>query len=120
MNSTLFVKVKEIITQWIKNEEESFKNKSILIEIIKNTEDCLYVILNFGKCMAAIVVAEPDFAPYRFVSFEAVDIVDGNHRMVHAWYDEEGDTIEDIIKNLNNAIDIVLEYNNRILLQNEN
>lgn len=60
-------------------------------------------------------VAEPDFAPYRFVSFEAVAIVNGVHDIVHAWYDEGGTAIEDIIKNLNNAIDVVLGYNNRIL-----
>ncbi len=109
MNNLLFVKVKEIVTQWIKDKEEIFKN--VMIETIENTEDRLYVILNFGECMAAIVVAEPDFAPYRFVSFEAGAIVNGIHKIVHTWYDEEGTTIEEIIKNLNNAIDVVLEYN---------
>jgi hypothetical protein len=81
-----------------------------MIEPIKDTEDCLFVILNFGECMASIVVAEPDFAPYRFVSFEAVAIVNGIHEIVHAWYDGESTAIEDIIKNLNNAIDETLGF----------
>jgi hypothetical protein len=112
MDNPSFVKVKEIVTQWIKDKEDILKN--VIIEIIENTDDRLYVILNFSECMAAIVVAEPDFAPYRFVSFEAGAIVNGNHNIVHAWYDEDGTTIDEVIKNLNNAIDVVLEYNNRI------
>ena len=112
MNNPLFVKVKDIVTQWVKDKEENFKN--VMFETIENTEDRLYVILYFGECMAAIVVAEPDFAPYRFVSFEAGAIVNDIHKIMHTWYDEEGTTIEQIIKNLNDAINVVLEYNNRI------
>ncbi len=112
MDNPSFTKVKEIVTQWIKDKEEILKN--VMIETIENTEERLYVILNFGECMAAIVVAEPDYAPYRFVSFEAGAIVNGIHDIVHAWYDEEGTTMDEIIKNLNNAIDVVLKYNNRI------
>jgi hypothetical protein len=117
MSNPLFVKVKEIVTQWMEENKESFKSKNIAIEIVKNTEECLYVILNLEECMAAIVVAEADFAPYRFVSFEAGNLVNGNYQVVYTWYDEEGTTIEEVIKCLNNAMDIFLEYNSRNLQQ---
>ena len=69
MNNPLFVKVKEIVIQWIKDKEEYFKSKNIMIEIIENTEDRLYAILNFGECMAAIVVAKPEFCSLSFRIF---------------------------------------------------
>lgn len=109
MKAPLFAKVKEVVAQWIKDKEDILKN--VMIEIIKNNDECLYVILDFGECMAAIVVAEPDFAPYRFVSFEAGALVNGVHKTVYSWYDKDGTTIEEIINNLNNAIDVVIEYN---------
>lgn len=112
MDNSLFVKVKEVVTQWIKDNEEKFKSKNIVIEIVENNKERLYVILNFGECMAAIVVAEPDFAPYRFVSFEVAAMENGISTMPYSWYDEEGNTIEEIIKNLDKAIDVALEYNN--------
>lgn len=112
MDNASFVKVKEIVTQWIKDNEEKFKNKNIVIQIVENNKERLYVILNFGECMAAIVVAGPDFAPYRFVSFEVAAIENGISTIPYSWYDEEGNTIEEIIKNLDKAIDIALEYNN--------
>lgn len=112
MDNSLFVKVKEVVTQWIKDNEEKFKSKNIVIEIVENNKERLYVILNFGEYMAAIVVAEPDFAPYRFVSFEVAAMENGISTVPYSWYDEEGNTIEEIVKNLDKAIDIALEYNN--------
>ena len=109
MSNPLFVKVKECVAQWLKDNEDKFKSKNIMVEIVTNTEECLYLTLNFGGCMAAIVVAEPDFAPYRFVSFEAMRIVNGISDLLHFWYDEEGTTIEEIIENLDKAIEFVLE-----------
>jgi len=112
MDNSSFVKVKEVVTQWIKDNEEEFESKNIVIEIVENNKERLYVILSFGECMAAIVVAEPDFAPYRFVSFEVAAMENGIPTMPYSWYDEEGNTIEEIIKNLDKAIDVALEYNN--------
>ncbi len=113
-----FAKVKEAVIEWIKDEEKNFTCENIMIEPIDVSEDHLYVIFDFGECMAAIVVAEADFAPYRFISFEAAAVVNGIHELVRAWYDEEGTTIEEIIKNLSSAMDFVLDYNNRVLRPN--
>ena len=96
MGKPVFVKVKEVVTQWIKDNEEKFKSNNIVIEIVENNKERLYAILNFGEHMAAIVVAEPDFAPYRFVSFEVAAMENGISVMPYSWYDEEGNTIEEI------------------------
>ncbi|MNN18723.1 hypothetical protein D3C81_1319410 [compost metagenome] len=112
MNDSLFIGLKQAVAQWLNDIGGRFKSKNISVETATDTEECLYVILNFGECMAAVVVTKPDFAPYRFVSFEAMDIVDGVHEMIYSWYDEEGNTIEDITRNLDTALDVVWEYNN--------
>jgi hypothetical protein len=112
MDNFSFIEVKDAVTQWIVEKEEKFKSKNIMIEIVENNKERLYVIINFGECMAAIVVAEPDFTPYRFVSFEVAAIEDGISTIPYSWYYEEGNTIEEIIKNLDKAIDVALEYNN--------
>jgi hypothetical protein len=78
------------------------------------------VVLNFGECVADIVVEEPYFAPYRFVSFQALAMEDETLKTVHFWYDEEGTTVEEIIKNLDNAIDVVAKHNDRVLHRDEN
>ena len=67
------------------------------------------------NCMASIVVAEHDFAPYRFVSFEVAAIENGISTMPYSWYDECGSTIEKVIENLEKSVDIVFEYNSKIL-----
>ena len=110
MNDSLFFKIKEAVTQWLQDNKLKFENRNIVIETVENNEECLYVIINFEECMAAIVVAIPDFAPYRYVSLEAVDIVNDMHKTVYAWYDDDETTIDDVIENLNRAINIVAEY----------
>lgn len=111
MDNSLFVNVKEIVTQWIKDNEGKFKSQNIMIEVVENNAERLFVIFNFGECMAEIIVGENDFAPYRFVAFEAVSLENGVLTILYSWYDKEGDTIEEIITNLDKAIDVTLEYN---------
>ena len=110
MKKLLFFKIKEVVVQWIKESEIRFKNENIRIEIAESNNELLYIILNFKNCMATIVVAEPDFAPYRFVAFEAADVVNGIYRMIYTWYDDDGDGVEDIIKNLDKAVSVVSSY----------
>lgn len=112
MNNLLFVEVREAISKWVKGNNEKFKNKNILLEILKDDDNCLRVELNFGELLAEILVEEPDFAPYRYVSFQAVGIVNGVPDLLYFWYDEEGMRIEEIIEKLSDAVTVVWGYNN--------
>jgi len=112
MDNSLFVEVREAISQWITSNNERLRNNNISLEILKDDKDCLRVELNFGKLLAEILVAEPDFAPYRYVSFQAVGVVNGVPNFVHFWYDEDGMGIKEVIKNLDKAVTIVWEKNN--------
>lgn len=112
MNLLPFIEVREAIAQWLDSNQEKLEKNNISAEILKDNKSCLRVELNFGELLAEILVEEPDFAPYRYVSFQAGDIINGVPQMVYSWYDEEGNTIKEIIKNLDKAIDVALEYNN--------
>lgn len=110
--NNLYVQVRKCVEQWIKSNKSNFINNNIKIEELENTSEQLYLILHFPKCLAALVVAEPDCAPYRYVSFEVGDIVNGSYEMVYSWYDNENDSIFDILEQLNKGIEFTLRLNN--------
>ena len=118
MNAPSFVEARKTVAKWLNSDLDRFKNNNISVEILKDNKHCLRVELNFGEVLAEIIVEEPGFAPYRFVSFQAGDIINGVPEMVHFWYDEENTTNEEIIENLNKAVDIVLAYN-KSLIEND-
>ena len=107
MSSLSFVEVKEAVAEWLWNSNEYFKEKNIALEIIKDEADILLAELDFGECLAEIVVDEPYFAPYRYVAFQAVKIVAGAPESFNFWYDGEGVSKEEIINNLNKAVKAV-------------
>ena len=109
-----YLQVRKAIEQWIIDNRTNFADKNILLEEVEKTPEQLYIILNFQKCLAAMVVSENVFTPYRWVSFEVGDIVDGVHKMIYSWYDNENTTIKEIINNLDKSVEIALDYNNKI------
>ena len=110
MSDLLFGEVKQAVVQWISDNKEKFKCARITIEIVENSDERLYAVLSLSECMAAIVVAEADFAPYRFVSFEAVGAIDGNPNMVCSWYDDENTNVEEVVANLDSALDTTIKH----------
>jgi len=115
MSDVLFSRVMQSVDSWLAMNETIFKYRNIEIEVIEKKMELLYVTLNFGNCMAAIVVAMSDYAPYSHVSFEAIAMVGSVHKIIYHWYDDEGSDISDIVENLDRAVNIVSEYCNAIL-----
>jgi len=114
MNILSFIEVRETVAQWIKSNEERLKDRSIELEILIDNENCLRIELRFKWCLAGIIVEEPDWAPYRYVFFEAWGIAKKGPDFSYFWYDEEETTVEEIIENLDKAVDVVFEYNSKI------
>ena len=115
MNRVSYFKVRKAVEQWLIDNKTMFKNNNILVEEVEKTYEQLFIILSFQKCLAAIVVAKDAFAPYRYVSFEMGDIVDGVHKMIYSWDDNENTTINEVVGSLDRSIEIALNYNNSIL-----
>ena len=104
-----FTEVREIVAHWLKRNQGIFEN-NISVEVLRDNIDCLRFELNFGEILAEIIVEEPGFAPYRYVSFQAADIIDGVWKMVYTWYDEEETTAEEIVGNLDKALAACRSY----------
>lgn len=115
MNRVSYFKVRKAVKQWLIDNKTMFKNNNILVEEVEKTYEQLFIILSFQKCLAAIVVAKDAFVPYRYVLFEMGDIVDGVHKMIYSWYDNENTTINEVVRGLDRSIEIALNYNNSIL-----
>jgi hypothetical protein len=108
MNNLLFIEIKKGIFKWVMDSYEELGDRNISVEILMNENDCLRIELNFGEFLAEILVEKPDFAPYRYVYFQAVGIVNGVPELLYFWYDNDETTIEEIIENLENAIKVCL------------
>ena len=110
MNNLSFMRVKETISNWLKSNEK-LENNNVPVQMLINNESLLRAVLIFGECLAEIrVVEKPEFAPFRFVCFEMMGIEHGEISAVHTWYDDENTTLDDIIKSLDKAVDLALEY----------
>jgi hypothetical protein len=120
VSSPTFTEAREAVARWLESSRGSLVDRGIVIGVVRDIDACLAVVLNFGECVADVVVEEPYFAPYRFVSFQALAMEDETLKTVHFWYDDEGTTVEEIIKNLDNAIDVVAMHNDRVLHRDEN
>lgn len=80
------------------------------VEIVKNEERLFWAIFHLNGCMAQVIVAEPQFAPYRNVSFEVVSTVCGETQSVFNWFDCDEDDTKGIIRNLQLGIEFAINY----------
>lgn len=86
------------VRQWL--QQQLALHPEIRAEFLTEATDKLRVILHFPACMAELRIDRPGWAPYRFVCFEVLPLQDGAALRDLSWYDEEGDTVERIISQL--------------------
>lgn len=102
------MKVEEIIRnlrEWMASSNAMRKCKQI--EILNENDTEYRVIFHYKKCMAQLLVCKPQFAPFRFVSIEAVTIQKNMPHILYIWNDQEGDSIDCIIQSLEKGLSIV-------------
>ncbi|ELY8693649.1 hypothetical protein SOU83_000280 [Listeria monocytogenes] len=98
------------VIKLIESKKEYLKKNNIKLTIIKNEKDGYVVELDNDTCMAEIVVEEPTYAPYRYVSFEVVSLIDGKVKIIYSWYDDETSQWNDIEKELNKGIQFLNNF----------
>lgn len=60
--------------------------------------------------LSQLVVSESGFQPYNFVEYTVLDVRQDINSKPAFWYgDKEGDTVQEIINNLNNGFKLVAE-----------
>lgn len=87
-----------------------------MVEISKNEQEILLIDLTFEFCLAQIAVCKPTFAPYQYLSFEAMTLesegaqISGKSEMVYFFYDTAFMSEDIVLKELNFGIKLCLEY----------
>lgn len=109
-NDILLNKIRTEIIKWIENNKSRFEEERINVEVVKNNRDSYSVVFDFNNCMAEIDINKPDFAPYRYVAFEVVAIVDNVSKLIYSWYDDDRTNIEEILFQLNKGIEYSTNY----------
>lgn len=104
MQNNIFNSIRLGIIAWLDSNIESIEENNIKVTIIKNEKDGYVVEFDNDICMAEIVVEEATCAPYRYVSFEVVSIVDSKVKIIYSWYDDETSMLTDIEKELDKGI----------------
>lgn len=116
MESYTYEQIKERILKWSQNEiKRQYANYDFL-EVEKNEKEILLIDLTFKFCLAQIVVNDPDFSPYQYVSFEAMTLDSkksqrtGEPELVYFFYDSNEMIEKEVIDELNFAINFCYSY----------
>ena len=113
MSQYNFFTIKSCILKWYENLDLNVnKNESSCIS--KNNEDCLVIDFDFKNCIAQLCVDSPDWAPYQFVFFEAIDSGTCSKCEIrnpfYFFYDTPEMETVDVIKGLNEAVKLCSIY----------
>ena len=80
----------------------------IKFEIDKDEKDIFIVNFETNRYVAQLVVEDIGFHPHRFVSFIVLDVEKDIHQdYPYLFYDDEKDSISDIIEQLNKGIEFI-------------
>lgn len=116
MSDYTFEQIKESVLEWSKFSIQNQLSERDYIEITKNEEDILLIDLTFEYCLAQIVILNPSFAPYQYVSFEAMTLDSqkaqktGQPEMVYFFYDSAEMLRYMVLEELSFGVKISSEY----------
>lgn len=112
MGQYTFSEIKRRVFIWSQKDVLKYMMKQDEIEISRNNDEILLIDLTFENCLAQLVVSIPSFAPYHFVSFEAMTLdsekaqITGEPEIVYFFYDSIDMSEKEVI----NALEIAIKY----------
>lgn len=90
--------------QWLETVKTKY-GEMFRIEILSDTDLLFRVIMETENPMSELAINEPGFAPYRFVSFQTLDVKDTQEQNpMLCFYDDEFCGINEIVERLNQCI----------------
>jgi hypothetical protein len=116
MESYDFSQIKETVLKWYQNDINRLLYNNDCVELVNNEKDKLIADMTFKNCMAQIAVSNPTFAPYKYVSFEAMTldskkaIESGQPELVYFFYDLPDITETEVINELNFGVKFCSSY----------
>lgn len=112
MGQYTFSEIKRRIFVWSQKDILKYMLKQDGIEISRNNDEILLIDFTFENCLAQLLVSTPPFAPYHFVSFEAMTFdsekaqTTGKPEIVYFFYDSIDMSEKEVI----NALEIAIKY----------
>lgn len=124
MSNYSYDEIKKQIFKWSQKDILKYLKEQDKMEISKNNDNGLIIDLTFDNCLGQVIVSNPIFAPYQFVSFEAMTLDSdkshetGNPELIYFFYDTDKMSEKDVIKELEVAIKYCSDYIPNILKKN--
>ena len=100
--------VKSFVVKWINENKEDIKDKDISISILRDDKSGFVVNFETDEVIAELIVEQPDFAPYRFVSFEVAAIEENRAKIVYSWYDNDNTFQQEIDDALKKGVEFII------------
>ena len=104
------IEIKKEIQSILKKKNELFILNNITVDIVTDTLLNYFIVFEKENYFAEIIVGKDEYAPYKFVY---CDMRGGNDKIpeiLYIWFDNEETTIQDIIENINKALDYFITY----------
>mgnify|MGYP000877340869 CR=1 FL=1 len=116
MSNYTFEQIKGKVLKWSQNDIIKQLIGTEYMEITKNEENLLLIDLTFEYCLAQIVVSKPVFAPFQYVSFEAMTLESkraqdtGKPEIVCFFYDSADMLDDEVLDELSFCLKLCTEY----------
>ena len=95
--------------EWFYNIQVQYSDK-LKFHIDLDDSKGFVANIDSDKYLSQLVVEDSDFQPYNYVEFTILDVHQDINQVPTFWYgDKEGDTVQEIINNLNLGLKVLIE-----------
>lgn len=79
-------------------------------EVLRDDPDGLRIVWETGTHLAELIVSRGEYAPYRFVSLQVLDLRrDTDQASVYSYFDRQDSTMDEILTALDRGIELIKE-----------
>ncbi len=111
MDSTSFTMIRDAVAKVIRDISLKYSQENVMFQTLRDDDACLRIELKYESYLGEVIVEEPSFAPYRYVSLQVLGLRNGIPDLIHYWYDQEGMSVKETIDGLSDALNRALEDN---------
>lgn len=111
-----FEEIKEDVYEWSQKAALKYIAQHDKIELTQKNDDVLLFDMTFNNCLAQLTVSNPVYAPYQFISFEAMTLDSekaqktGEPELVYFFYDSSEMRKREVINELKIGIQYCSRY----------
>ena len=108
MNNNLLDEIISMVKGILLKENDLKHNGNV--DILIDDTNCFRAIIDWERCIGEIIVDNPDFAPYRFISFNILASDSEESKSIYYWLDKDGDSIDYIRTKICEGLKIADKY----------